>query len=422
MLELNSFRALVHTLQGTSIRRIFLAVSDQGVISLGNFLTGILLARHLTQSEYGTFALIIGVVISANSLHSALIGQPLTVYGAKTDAKGVGLLATGSLLMTIGISLFLNIAVFFALCVLHRSDLAIGVFGASLFWQFQEVLRRGLLSQLRQGDALVGDGISYLGQAALVWFLIQERWLSLDLVFATMALTSLLAASLQARQIKLQAVSAKMVTDFARSFWSFGRWILLTNIMTVILLQIFPWSLKLFHGPEATAAFQVIWNILGVSNPIIFSLGVLIIPAVTQANMAGNQSEAWKVGWTYALPLGCLLLLYYVVLFIWPETILAMFYGSSSPYLSQGLETPLRVLVLAFALLYCSIVYEALLYGISDSRAVFLVKLVSTCLGLILGIPLVSSGNVLGACIAFFFIQLVSLVMLFRFLRKRKVV
>ena len=115
VLELNSFRALGHTLEGTSIRRIFLAVSDQGVISLGNFLTGILLARHLTQSEYGTFALIIGVVISANSLHSALIGQPLTVYGAKTDAKGVGLLATGSLLMTIGISLFLNIAVFFAL-------------------------------------------------------------------------------------------------------------------------------------------------------------------------------------------------------------------------------------------------------------------------------------------------------------------
>ena len=212
-----------------------------------------------------------------------------------------------------------------------------------------------------------------------------------------------------------------MVTDFARSFWSFGRWILLTNIMTVILLQIFPWSLKLFHGPEATAAFQVIWNILGVSNPIIFSLGVLIIPAVTQANAEGNRADAWKIAWEYALPLGSILLVYFILLVIWPGKVLAVFYGSGSPYLSIGLETPLRILVLAYTLIFFSVVFQSVLYGFKNSRAIFLVHFFSTCLGLVLGIPLVISGEVLGACTAMLLIQLFSVVMLIGIFRKMKV-
>jgi O-antigen/teichoic acid export membrane protein len=194
----------------------------------------------------------------------------------------------------------------------------------------------------------------------------------------------------------------------------------LSNIMGILVTQSFPWSLKLFYGAEATASFQVIWNILGVSNPIIFSLGGLIIPAITQANIAGNYDEVWKAAWKYALPLGSLLLMYYIVLFIWPEAILAVFYGTSSPYLSLGLETPLRVLVLAFTLMYCSIVFEAVLYGLKDTRAIFLVRLVSTCSGLIIGIPLVMADEVLGACIGIFVIQLISLVTLVLFLQNRK--
>lgn len=418
---MNSFRALRLKLEGTKIRRIFLAVSDQGVISLGNFITGILLARNLPQSDYGTYALIMGILISANGLHAALIGQPLTVYGAQADAKRLGQLTSSSMILTLGISLILNFGVFIALWFLRRPDLAINIFGVSLLWQLQEVVRRGLLSQFRQGEALWGDSISYLGQAGLVWFLIQQKWLSLESVFIAMMLTSLFAACLQTLQIKLQSVSFKMVMDCAGSFWSFGRWILLINIMNIILLQISPWSLRLFHGPEATASFQVILNVLGVSNPIIFSLGNLIIPAITQANAEGNRSDASKIAWEYALPLGSILLVYFILLVICPGKILAVFYGSGSPYLSIGLETPLRILVLAYTLIFFSVVFQSVLYGLKNSRAIFLVNFFSTCLGLVLGIPLVISGEVLGACTAMLLTQLLSLVMLIWIFRKMKV-
>lgn len=421
VLKLYKFRDLKVKFQEKSISRSFLAVSDQGVVSLGNFFTGILLARHFPQSEYGTYALIIGILISANTLHSSLITYPLSVYGAKADAKRLGQLVTGSLLLTLGVSLVLNVGVFAALWFLHRPDLAISIFGVSLLWQFQETLRRGLLSRLRYGEALWGDSLSYLGQAGLVWFLIQGKGLMLDVVFITMMFTSGLAAFLQAFQLGLRSVSSKAVLNFAKEFWNFGRWILLTNLMTVLVIQIFPWSLKFFHGAEATASFQVIVNILGVSNPILFSLGSLIIPAVTQANMEGKRDEVGEIAWKYALPFGSLLLIYYAVLLVWPREILAVFYGSNSPYLSLGLETPLRVLVLAFALIYSSIVLQSMLYGLEDSRAVFVVQFLSTCVGLILGIPLVISGEVLGACIATFLIHLSTAITLFWFFKKKKI-
>lgn len=421
VLKLQKLRDLKGKFQGSSISRSFLALSDQGIVSLGNFFTGILLARHFSQSEYGIYALIIGILVSVNSLHASLITYPLSVQGAKTDAKGLGQLATGSLLLTIGLSLFLNLGIFAALWVLRRPDLALGVFGVSLLWQFQETLRRGLLSRLRQSEALWGDSLSYLGQAGLVWLLIQEKWLTLDVVFIIMMLTSGLAAILQAIQLGLKSVSSKAVINFAKEFWNFGRWILLTNMMTVLVIQIFPWSLKFFHGAEATASFQVIVNVLGVSNPIIFSLGSLIIPAVAQANMAGKSDEVWRAAWKYALPFGGLILIYYVVLLGWPREILAAFYGSNSPYLSLGLETPLRIYVLSYTLMYGSIVLQALLYGLEDSRAVSLVQFLSSCVGLVLGIPIVISGEVLGACIASFVIQLITLITLTWLVRSKKI-
>jgi len=95
-----------------------------------------------------------------------------------------------------------------------------------------------------------------------------------------------------------------------------------------------------------------------------------------------------------------------------------VFYGADSPYLSKGLETPLRILVLAYSMIFFAIVLQSVLYGLKNTRAVFLVHLVNTSLGLIIGIPMVSSGDVLGACIAFALIHFASLVMSFWFLRK----
>ena len=58
-----------------------LAIADQGVFAVSNFLLNILLARWLTPDDYGCFALAYSVFLSFLLVHSALFTTPLLVFG-----------------------------------------------------------------------------------------------------------------------------------------------------------------------------------------------------------------------------------------------------------------------------------------------------------------------------------------------------
>src|SRR5687767_3370998 len=61
------------------------ALADQGVVSAGNFITGVLLVRNLEKVEYGVYFLIFGVLQFLHSLHQSLVTYPLSVRGAVSD-------------------------------------------------------------------------------------------------------------------------------------------------------------------------------------------------------------------------------------------------------------------------------------------------------------------------------------------------
>src|SRR3954469_12892194 len=55
------------------------AIADQGIVSLGNFLTTIILARTFGPEVYGVWSIIFGFMLFLNNLHASLIIYPLTV-------------------------------------------------------------------------------------------------------------------------------------------------------------------------------------------------------------------------------------------------------------------------------------------------------------------------------------------------------
>jgi hypothetical protein len=62
-----------------------LALFDQGIVSCGNFVTSVLLARSLAVDQYGVFALFLDAILFLNSLQAALLIYPLTVRCAAMD-------------------------------------------------------------------------------------------------------------------------------------------------------------------------------------------------------------------------------------------------------------------------------------------------------------------------------------------------
>ena len=63
------------------------ALMDQGMVSGANFLTTILIARHLGIEEFGRFTLAWLVVLFTTSLQMAVVVSPMMSIGPKQDGE-----------------------------------------------------------------------------------------------------------------------------------------------------------------------------------------------------------------------------------------------------------------------------------------------------------------------------------------------
>src|SRR3954470_15837197 len=78
----------------------FWALADQGVVSLGNFATTLLMARYLPASEFGIYSLLFSTILFLNSLHSALVTLPVLIRGAGMSSPELRLWASAAILAT----------------------------------------------------------------------------------------------------------------------------------------------------------------------------------------------------------------------------------------------------------------------------------------------------------------------------------
>ena len=375
------------------------SLADQGFVSLGGFLTNILLARYLPQADYGIYLLIYGILnFLTFGVHSALIVYPISVKGAVAERTELRLLTSHSLILTMVLSLCSSIVVAGAVfAAAGKLDTAPAAFCYLFFWQIQETIRRALMSHLRHFEALWGDGLSYLGQAGIIWLFAQTGWLSIQTTFLALALTSAIAGAVQAMQLPLLIMAPKVkdLWNYAKTAWNLGKWYLLSTLANIATLQVTPWILAIFYGTKETASVQSVMNILGVSHPILFSLVNLSVPALAKANVEGGMKRVQKIAIKYGFQYGILLFPFYGVLILFPRNILELLYGKTSAYLE--LDTVLRVLVVSYLLLYISQIVSAIIAALEKSKLAFVAQVGSVGSGLLVGIPLTISMGALGS-------------------------
>src|SRR5437899_6629792 len=108
--------------------------ADQGVVSLGNFVTNWLMAKYLAPAEYGIFGLLFGVLLFANSLHSSLITTPLGVAGATGDVAQRKILSGYALLFSAVMVAPLTLVCWIACAVLGHQRLIPWIILAMALW------------------------------------------------------------------------------------------------------------------------------------------------------------------------------------------------------------------------------------------------------------------------------------------------
>ena len=63
-------------------RKLILAVVDQGLFSVSNFLFSIMLARWLLPETYGVFSIVFSLFLLISGWYNVLILEPMSIYGA----------------------------------------------------------------------------------------------------------------------------------------------------------------------------------------------------------------------------------------------------------------------------------------------------------------------------------------------------
>lgn len=367
---------------------------DQAVVSGGNFLTTLVLARTLMPADYGLFSLLFLSLFGINTCHSSLVVYSLTLRGAVAEKQDLGRLTFSALLHTLLLSLPLSLMLSIVAIVLHHAELCLVLAAAMLAWQLQETTRRILLACRRVPAAILPDALCYVGQAALLFAFRPTR---LSTIFLLFALTSILSCAWQLTLLGLSA-SRVYLREHAAFSWRMGRYVLGGNLLNMFTLQIPSWGLASFAaGAPAVAGYQSLLNLAGVANPIIFSASNLLIPAVAREaprGIAHARATVIRQGMRY----GLLLLPCFAAFCIAPHAVMRLVYGAASPYLAFA--PLLRPFVLAFAIQYVATVVGAYEGGMSRPRTYLWVQIAGTVLLLTAGLLMIRGYGIAGAVYA----------------------
>lgn len=369
------------------------ALGDQAVVSLGNCLTGIMLAGTLSLDDFGAFVLIFGILLFLNSLHSSLVTFPLSVRGAPSDMDALRRLTGYSLLFTVALFLPLS-AGLVPIAVVDRVSLIPSAAAAMLLWQLHETLRRGLMAHLRHRDALLGDALRYVGQVAAIWLIARADALTLEVALMTIAAAAVPAVLMQVLQLRPIFSLARSSADLLRDYWSLGRWVLLSNLVAILAIQGVPWTLAYMYGKPAVARFGLLSQVMGVTNLVMIGGAGLIVPAVAGAAIRG-LGAATHVALVYTAQGAALFVPYCAAVLLWPELFLGVFSTNNPAYMDLGWQ--LRLVVVAYLLFFPGQMMQAILNGLGRTRPAFAAQCAFAAATLLLSVPLAAAFGLNGA-------------------------
>lgn len=380
---------------------------DQCVVSGGNFLLNVLLARTLSQEDYGEFALFLGAIFLLRAVDYSFISYPLSVRLCVVDDQERPRLLGNTVVLTMALSLVLLVLMAIGTAVLEEENILLPACLCYLCWQAQETSRRFLLADFRYREAVAGDGIAYVGQVLLIAVLLWFDSITLSAALYVMSATFVVGALVHALKLRFARPDFAELRGLALEYLSVGKWSLVSYQLVLLRVQLFPWLLAAFAGTAATASLQAGLNLANMMNPIIFGIGNAIPQIAAQAHRSGGVLGASRAAYHYVLfGLGPILVICAAAVLM-PDLLLRTVYGPSSPYL--GAAAGLQLLAVAGVLDYIAEMISKTLLGVQSGKLAFLVNVVAAVAALALALALIGPLGVFGACLALLIANMVRL-------------
>lgn len=282
------------------LNRGSLAILDQGLISGSNFLVSILLARWLAPDFYGAYAVAFGILVLLTLVYSALILEPMSVYGGAVYRSSLLGYVKSLLKMHAAVSLVFALLVSAGAILVSYSGRDSGLAGALLgvaiaapcvllLW----VLRRALYLKMHSGRAAAGALLYCVLMVTGLWIFNAKSLLSpfnaLLLMGAAALVASVLLIAFLRADFGRDSVTAPTFAEACQRHWQYGRWALASSFVAWIPAYIFLPLLTAFAGMAKSGELKALANFIAPLDQTLAALSLLFLPHA--ARVRAEQSH-----------------------------------------------------------------------------------------------------------------------------------
>jgi O-antigen/teichoic acid export membrane protein len=372
-------------------------LTDQAVVSFGNFALSVSMARILPVADYGFYSVGMSFLLFFNTLHQAYIVYPLSVHTASASSPRYGHLLRVAVALTPLCALAFLPVLGAALSSMGRLSLLAPAFLALLAWQGQEVFRRSFLARGHHAQAILLDCVRYIGPLAVV------------LIFAgriTVAGTFLLIAAMSVIGILplmpgLWRGASCVLHGIAQELtdhWRLAAPVIAANLLAAFTTQWFLWLLAWQHMPEKAASLVALTNVVAIASPVMLGAENILVP-----ELARSRNRLTFAGLMRLVSLHCAICIalvapFFLLIALYPAETLRLVYGRTTAFAMY--PGALVMLAGVYACYLLSYILGATLRGYRAGAATFRMQLYPALLGVTLGSWLTIRFGVEGAALA----------------------
>lgn len=387
--------------------RGLIALCDQGVVSISNFATAMIIGRVCGKAELGVYTLAWTLIALVTGISATLTTTPYTVLGPRLGRsrrrRYLGSIVVHHLLLALLFAMAMAAGAILASRQGWVSDSisnAVTTTAAVIvFISLREFVRGVSFAELRPGWAFSVDVIACLAQAAGILLMLHFRALTASRTLALLGISSAVAAGawFALHRQALRSNARLYVPDLKRN-WGFSKWVLGSALTWQSATYLYPWMLTAFHGTAVTGVWAACCAIVAAGNPVLLGLTNYVSPKIANEYAAGGILKMKRYVQRSSLMFAALLLPLVLVLAGFGERIVTAVYGRAY----NG--TAGVVFLLAANMLVNSLAnpYSQGLFNLRCAKADMFVNAVSVAILFAAGIPAVKSYAALGAAMALF--------------------
>ncbi len=353
---------------------------DQMVVSGGNFVIGILLARAMGMEGYGWFALLWMSVLFFLGLNQALVTRPLLSLAQNQKDQAHYLNGAFSLQLVISFFVFIISFIFFSFFqgfgLPQLSGGAVLVFSAltSLHLWF-DFVRKIFILQKKYIHLFLADAIVYIGQIIGISCFYFLGVCNLSFVFSLLLSLHILVSLLFPVFFQFEILSKKAFVQFCRDQYDYVKWLFGQAVLQWFSGNYFILATGAILGVSVLGGIRIVQNIMGFTHVFLIALeNLLPVPAAIEFKRNGTKGLTLflqKSAIKYGAIFGFILL----GLSLCAKPLIYYLYGSE--WLSFSHLIPLFCLV--YLLVFVGFILQTALRTIENTKALF-AAYVATCI------------------------------------------